>query len=245
MNIQSIYVIFAKEFKSLILSPLAWSIMAVLQWVISFQFLAHIEKYLELQLQQLSSLNVTDIIVVPLYGAITITLLLITPILTTRQISGEFKNNTMSLLLSSPVPVSAMVIGKYFAVCLFLYINILLLSLMPVSLILGASVDLAQIAAAMFGVILCVSAFVALGFYLSSLTYHPSVAAASSLGVLLFLWLINWVAGSGELNLLAYFSLLYHLKDFIMGSVNTENIIFFVLFSAYFLFLSINKLRVY
>ena len=239
---QSIYVIFAKEFKSLILSPLAWSIMAVLQWVISFQFLAHIEKYLELQQQQLSSLNVTDIIVVPLYGAITITLLLITPILTTRQISGEFKNNTMSLLLSSPVTVSTMVIGKYFAVCLFLYINIFLLSLMPASLFLGASVDLAQIAAAMLGVILCVSAFVALGFYLSSLTHHPSVAAASSLGVLLFLWLINWVAGSGELNLLAYFSLLYHLKDFIMGSVNTEHIIFFVLFSAYFLSLSINKL---
>jgi ABC-2 type transport system permease protein len=244
MKMKLITIIFAKEFKSLILSPLAWSIMAVLQWVISFQFLAHIEKYLQLQ-QQSVSLNVTDIIIVPLYGAIAITLLLITPILTTRQISGEFKNNSMSLLLSSPVSVTAIVLGKYFAVCLFLYLNIVLLSLMPLSLIWGAAIDLTQIAAAILGVMLCVSAFVALGLFLSSLTHHPSVAAASSLGLLLFLWLINWVASSGEFSLLAYFSLLYHLKDFIMGSVSSEHISFFVLFTGYFLFLSINKLRVY
>jgi len=235
MNTKQIYLIFIKEFKSLILSPLAWSIMAILQWVISFQFLAHIEKFLELQEQQGFSSNVTDTIIVPLYGAIAITLLLITPILTMRQISGEFKNNTISLLLSSPTPISAIVLGKYFAVCLFLYLNIFLLSLMPISLILGASIDLAQI----------VSAFVALGLYLSSLSHHPSIAAASSLGVLLFLWLINWAAGSGEFSLLAYFSLLYHLKDFIMGSVSTEHIVYFILFIGYFLFLSINKLRVH
>jgi ABC-2 type transport system permease protein len=245
MNTKQIYLIFIKEFKSLILSPLAWSIMAILQWVISFQFLAHIEKFLELQEQQGFSSNVTDTIIVPLYGAIAITLLLITPILTMRQISGEFKNNTISLLLSSPTPISAIVLGKYFAVCLFLYLNIFLLSLMPISLILGASIDLAQIAAAIIGVILCVSAFVALGLYLSSLSHHPSIAAASSLGVLLFLWLINWAAGSGEFSLLAYFSLLYHLKDFIMGSVSTEHIVYFILFIGYFLFLSINKLRVH
>jgi len=245
MKIKFTYVVFAKEFKSLILSPLAWSIMAVLQWVISFQFLAHIEKYLELQQQQISSLNVTDIIIVPLYGAITITLLLITPILTTRLISGEFKNNSMSLLNSSPISISAIVFGKFFAVCLFLYLNIFLLSLMPLSLFLGATIDLPQIAAAMIGVMLCISAFVALSLFLSSLTHHPSVAAASSLGLLLFLWLINWVAGSGEFSLLAYFSPLYHLKNFIMGSVSTEHISFFMLFTGYFLFLCINKLRVY
>jgi gliding motility-associatede transport system auxiliary component len=244
MNIKLLYYIFAKEFKSLILSPLAWSIMAVLQWIISFQFLSHIEKYLAIQQQQGLTSNVTDMIIVPIYGAISITLLLITPILTMRQISGEYKNNTMSLLLSSPVPASIIVLGKYLAVCCFLYSCVLFLSLMPLSLIWTAAIDLGQIASAIMGVVLCISAFVALGLYLSSLTRHPSVAAISSLGILLFLWLINWAASSGEFSLLAYLSLLYHLKDFIMGSITTEHISFFILFSIYFLVLSIEKLKI-
>ncbi len=245
MNLKLLYFIFAKDFKSLIFSPLAWSILAVLQWVISFQFLAHIEKYLQLQGQQGLSSSVTDMIIVPLYGAIAMILLLITPILTMLQISGEYKNSTMSLLLGSPVPVTIIVFGKYLAVCCFLYLCALILSLMPISLLWAAEIDLSQIAAAILGILLCISAFVALGLFLSSLTRHPSVAAISSLGMLLFLWLINWTAGSGDFSLLAYFSLLYHLKDFIMGKITTENISFFILFSTYFLFLSINNLTIH
>jgi ABC-2 type transport system permease protein len=240
-----IFIIFSKEFKSLLISPLAWSIMAVLQLIISFQFLAHIEKYVELSQQSglQQGANITDIIITPLYGAITISLLLITPILTSRQISGEHKNNTLSLLLTSPIPTSKIVLGKYLASCLFLYLCIFLLSLMPLSLIFASAIDVGQIMASILGVCLCVSAFVALGLYLSSLTKHPSIATTTGLGALLFLWLINQTASTGDFNLLAYLSLFYHLQAFIMGSIETVNISFFIFFSSYFLLLTVHKLK--
>ncbi|MFK5985190.1 MAG: ABC transporter permease subunit [Pseudomonadota bacterium] len=245
-NLNLGYFIFAKEFKSLLVSKLAWSIMGLVQLIISFQFLAFIEKYIEIQQlqpqQQALSSNVTDTIIVPLYGAIIITLLLITPILTMRQISGEYKNNTMSLLLSSPVPIAIIIVAKYLAVCCFLYLCVMFLSLMPLSLLWGVAIDLNQLAAAVLGLLLCLPAFVALGFFLSSLTEHPSIAAISGLGLLLMLWLMNITAQSGEFSVLAYFSPIQHLEYFILGSVQTEHISFFVLFSVYFLSLSINKL---
>ncbi len=234
--------LFSKELKSLFFSKLAWSILAILQIIISFQFLVFIEKFLAAQTQQNSALNVTDMIIVPLYGGIAISLLFISPILTMKQISGEHKNNTMSLLLSSPIPSSVIVIAKYMAICCFLSFCIFVLSLMPISLILGANIDLVQVSAAIFGVLLCTFSFVALGFYLSSITRHPSIAASSSLGILLMLWLIGQTTINDSFNLLAYFSPLQHLHYFILGNIQTEHIGFFVLFSTYFISLTINKL---
>ncbi|MFI3198840.1 MAG: ABC transporter permease, partial [Methylococcaceae bacterium] len=95
-----------REFKSLFLSPLAWTVLAVLQGLLAYLFLTQVETFTLIQ-PKLASIDgapgLADIVVTPLYGNAAIILLLVTPLLTMRLICEERRNKTLSLLLSAPI----------------------------------------------------------------------------------------------------------------------------------------------
>ncbi|MGZ4953703.1 MAG: ABC transporter permease, partial [Methylobacter sp.] len=66
-----ILTIASREFRSLFLSPMAWTILAILQFILAFLFLTQVEAFMELQ-PKLASIEgapgLTDIIVPPLFG---------------------------------------------------------------------------------------------------------------------------------------------------------------------------------
>ena len=84
-----ILTIASREFKTLFLSPMAWTILAILQFILAFLFLTQVEAFTTLQ-PKLASIEgapgLTDIIVPPLFGNAGIILLLVTPLLTMRLI---------------------------------------------------------------------------------------------------------------------------------------------------------------
>ena len=110
------------------------------------------------------------------------------------------------------------------------------------------SIDLGLLAAIVFGLILLVAAFAAVGLYMSSLTQQPTVAAVSTFGILLLLWIIDWAGGKagddGASGLLGYLSMLRHYEGLAKGVFSSADVIYFILFISTFLILSIRRLDV-
>jgi len=242
-----IVTIAARELRSLFLSPLAWSILAVTLFILAYLFLSQIEAYITLQ-PRLAALDgapgVADIVVAPLFADAAVVLLLITPLVTMRVLSEERRNRTLSLLFSAPVSMTEIVVGKYLGVLSFFMILLGLLALMPLSLLAGTELDLGKLAAGMLGLILVVAAFAAIGVYMSSLTEQPTVAAVTTFGLLLLLWIIDW-AGNGQTdgaNALAYLSMLRHYEPLLKGLFNSTDVAYYLLLIVLFIGFSIRRL---
>jgi len=240
-------VIAARELRSLFLSPLAWCILAVVQLLLAYIFLAQIEYFQMLQprLAVLSdSPGVTDLIAVPLFGNAGVILLLVVPLLTMRLIAEERRNRTLSLLFSAPVSVSEIVLGKYLGVLALLGLMVVMITAMPLSLSLGTHLDWGKLAAGVLALCLLLAAFAAIGLFLSTLASQPTVAAVGSFGALLLLWIIDWSVTIGTENekVLGYLSLLRHYENLTKGLVSTVDVSYFVLLIATFLILSIRRL---
>ena len=233
-----------RELRSMFLSPLAWTVLAVTQLVLAWSFFTQIDFFFGIQSQLATVPNapgVTDLVVMPTFEIASIILLMVTPLLTMRLISEERRNGSIALLLSSPLSMTQIVLGKFIGIVLFMLIFIIMLSLMPLSLLMGTELDLGKLAAGVFALMLLLSAFSAAGLYLSSLTNNPVVAAISSFGLLLLLWIISSNAGDAS-NTLSQLSLLSHFAPMLRGLINTADIAYFILFIATFLLLTIRQM---
>ncbi|MGD8526865.1 MAG: ABC transporter permease subunit [Thioalkalispiraceae bacterium] len=240
-----------RELRSLFLSPLAWSILAIVQLILAYLFLTQLNEFLTLQ-PQLKMIEAapgaTDLVISPLYGSATFILMMVVPLLTMRIISEERRSRSLPLLFSAPLSMTEIVIGKYLGIVGFLLVMIVMISLMPLSLLLAGNIDLGLLASIVLGLLLLVAAFAAVGLYMSSLTQQPTVAAVSTFGVLLLLWIIDWAGGKaggdGASELLGYLSMLRHYEGLARGLFSSADVIYFLLFIATFLILSIRRLDV-
>lgn len=239
----------ARELRSLFLSPLAWSILAVVLFILAYLFLGQLDLYLQVQ-HRLATLEsapgITELIVAPLFSSATIILLLIVPLITMRLISEERRNRTLPLLFSAPLSMTEIVVGKYLGILAFLGIMLGLIALMPLSLLLVGTLDMGLLAANLLGLALMLAAFAAAGLFMSTLTAHTTIAAVSSFGLLLLLWIIDWAGhGAGRIQaseLFAYLSLQHHYQAMLRGLFNSSDVIYYLLFIITFLVLSIRRL---
>ncbi|MGW8228028.1 MAG: ABC transporter permease subunit [Gammaproteobacteria bacterium] len=238
-----------RELRALFLSPMAWSILAVSQLILAFIFLTQVEDYIAKQPQLMLLENAPGItvwIVAPLYGAVAWLLMMVVPLLTMRIISEERRNHSLTLLLSAPISMTEIIVGKYLGTLLFLLLMSLMLSIMPLSLLLAGHLDSGHFLAINIALLLLVASFAALGLYLSSLTVQPTVAAIGTYGALLLLWIVdvgtNSVANAEASGLLSYLSMLRHFDALARGVFSSADIAYFVLFITTFLVLSIRRL---
>jgi len=242
-----IWIIARREIGAMFCSPLAWILLAVIQTILGYMFLANLDNYflLQPQLMQLENTpGVTDIVITPLMSVAAIILLMIMPLLTMRSIAEEKRNRTLSLLVSAPLGMSEIVLGKFLGLMLFVFILVTMLMLMPLSLYLGTSPDGGKLLSIYLGMLLLVATFTAIGLYLSSLTENQTIAAISTFGVLLMLWIIDWLGGSASngQSVLSYLSLLQHHQSMLEGVFDTSDIAYYLLLITGFLVLTIRQL---
>lgn len=242
-----IFTIAIRELKNLFLSPLAWAIMAVLQLILAYLFLSQLDTFMLLQ-PRLAGIEgapgVTDIVVAPLLQTSGFLLLLVAPAITMRVFSDERRNRTLTLLLSAPVSMTDIVLGKFLGITLFFLILLALLAAMPLSLYAGTTLDAGKLAAGLLGLALLLAAIAAIGVFMSSLTEQPVVAAISTLGILMMLWIIDWSVDSqeGMTDLLPYLSLKTHFESFLKGLFSTADVAYYLLLTTTFLVLGIRRL---
>ncbi len=235
------------ELRSMFLSPLAWIILAVVQILLGYMFLVQIDNFFLLQPQLIYLQNtpgVTDIVIAPLFQLAAIILLMIMPLVTMRTIAEEKRNRTLTLLISSPLSMSEIVLGKFLGLSLFILILVSLMMLMPLSLYAGTELDLGKLFSIFIAMLLLLGSFAAIGLYLSSLTENQTIAAVATFGALLMLWIVDWVGESinGGQSVLNYISLLQHYQNMMEGVFDTSDLAYYLLIITAFLVLTVRQL---
>jgi ABC-2 type transport system permease protein len=240
-----IFTLARKEWRILFRSPLAWTILAVLQCVFACLFLSQIEAYLGVQTQLLQLANppgFTELIVLPLYATAALVMMMAIPLLTMRSIAEERRNQTFSLLLSAPVSDLDIILGKYLALVIFVSLPIALLMSMAFALRMGGAPDNGLIISNTLGLFLLTASFGAAGLFISSLTTHPTLAGMGTLGILLGLWTLNISVADPD-SPIHTFSLLKHFDSFSRGMLDTGDIAYYLLFTAAFLILAVRRIH--
>lgn len=119
-----------------------------------------------------------------------IVLLIFIPLLCMRSFAEEKRSKTDQLLLTSPVSVSGIVMGKYLALLAMFAVPVAIFSLYPLIMLLLGGVDLVASYAGILGYFFMGAACIAVCMYLSTLTENQIIAALSGFGVLLVAYLL-------------------------------------------------------
>jgi ABC-2 type transport system permease protein len=191
--------------------------------------------------QYYQQLNINQMVYSPLFHNISIILLFLVPILTMRLFSEEKKSKTDELLYTSPVSISQIILGKYFASLFVLLVMLFLNSLLSVFVFTFGNPEVAPLLNGYLGLFLMGAAFMALGIFFSSLTENQIVAASLGFGFFLLFFVLNWasqfVSGiwRGVLNYLSFFQ---HFDDMTRGILDTTDIVYYLSLIFFGLFLT-------
>ncbi|MFV1998083.1 MAG: ABC transporter permease [Acidiferrobacterales bacterium] len=228
-----------RELRSLFLSPLAWIVLAVMNLVFGIVFDIAIAAYMEDPLPD----GATASIVPGLYELAMVLLFFIVPLITMRLFSEERRNQSLALLLSAPVSMTEIVLGKFLGIVVYLLIMVAILTLMPLSLMLGTSLDAGLLLANLTGLIMLLASFTAIGLFMSTLTQIPALAAIMSFGTLFLLWLLKLPAYWLGENAFSYLSIANHYESTLKGVINSADVIYYIVITALFLTFSIRRLE--
>jgi ABC-2 type transport system permease protein len=248
------WAVFRKEMSNFFVSPIAYSIIAIFLVVSGFFFWANVSLMSLISLQAASNpmiaerINLTDIVIRPLIQNMAIILLFVMPLLTMRLFSEEKKSGTIELLLTYPIDDSAFVFGKFLAALALLIIILLGTFTFPILLFSLAQPDVGVILSGYLGLFLMGASFMALGTFISSLTENQIVAASISFGTAILFWILSWTSsftGESTGTVLKQLSILEHLESFNKGVLSAPDLSFFILFIAFFLFLTLRSLESY
>jgi len=236
------FAIISRELRSLFVSPLAWTLLATVQFILAWLFLQQLETFDAAQ-QRFSGLEntpgLTDLVSAPLFAGAGMLLVFIIPLLTMRSLAEEYRSGSIQLLMSAPISSASLIGGKFLALLIFILISEILTAAMPLSLLVGGSLDFGKFLAGFLGLILLSSTAIAAGIMMSSFTRHPAVAAISSYGLLLFMWVAgNNVSKEGETNLMRELSFAPHFDRILNGSIDSSDLLFFIVLSGLCLILA-------
>jgi ABC-2 type transport system permease protein len=172
-------------------------------------------------------------------------LLLLTPILTMRLLAEEKRAGTAELLFTYPIPDWGVIMGKFLAAFAVFATFLVFTVVYPVMFAFLTRIDWGQIATGYLGVFLLGGATLALGLFASSLTANQIIAAISAFALLLLFWLIGapQEIGSAGGGLLGVLSLRDHLPNLAKGVIDTKDLLYYLCFAFFFLFLTKRQLE--
>ena len=172
--------------------------------------------------------------------------MLLSPVLTMRLLAEEKQKRTDQLLLTSPVSLPGIVLGKYLAAFTVMIFTVLLTLIYVLIIAMYGAVYPSELLVGYLGFILQGGAFLALGLFISGCASSQVTAAVTAFGVNLALWLLDLLAGSMTQNwardVLYFFSLYDRYNPFLMGQLSFASIGYDLSFIAAFLALSIHRL---
>ena len=116
-------------------------------------------------------------------------MMIIVPLLTMRSFSEERRQKTDQLLLTSPLTVADIVLGKFIAMCGVLLIPVLVLCLCPLIISAVGEAHFETDYATLFAFFVVGCFFISVGMFISSLTESQVIAAVCSIGALLVVYL--------------------------------------------------------
>ncbi|MGA2402460.1 MAG: ABC transporter permease subunit [Syntrophobacteraceae bacterium] len=246
--------VFRKELYGMFMSPIFYAVGFIFLLVsgvffnyilaqvvmVSFQVAQHPELVREMSMM--------DLLLRSFLWNLSIVMLFIAPLLTMRLYAEERKSGTIELLFTYPVTDAAAVAGK-FAACLTAFTILIAATLPGVIAVASLSTPAWKLIFSGYaGVFLLGCAFLSLGTFASTLTRNQIISAVITFGVLLVLWFIGeaktWVGPTAG-SILEYLSVSKHFEGLSKGLIDSRDILFFLVFSVFFLFLTLRQMSSY
>ena len=172
--------------------------------------------------------------------------MLLSPVLTMRLLAEEKQKRTDQLLLTSPVSLPGIVLGKYLAAFTVMIFTVLLTLIYVLIIAMYGAVYPSELLVGYLGFMLQGGAFLALDLFISGCASSQVTAAVTAFGVNLALWLLDLLAGSMTQSwvrdVLYFFSLYDRYNPFLMGQLSFASIGYDLSFIAAFLALTIHRL---
>jgi ABC-2 type transport system permease protein len=175
-------------------------------------------------------------------------LVLIVPILSMGLLSQEWATGTIETLMTAPVGETDVVLGKFLGSFGLLVVMLIPTLLYVVMLRIYGHPDAGPIVSGYLGILLVGALFISVGLFCSSLTRSQIVAAVASAAILVLITIIPWFVGSKAALPKFWRSVIdqavfKRYTDFSKGVLDLGNIVFFVLTTAVFLFVTVKVLE--
>lgn len=225
--------IFKRDFKSYFTSPIGYVFMAIMTF---FQGWFFTDMYAH---------GYPDVTYI--FGQCVSFVFFLIPILTMRTMSEDRRQKVDQVLITSPVSLTSIVLGKFFATLSIFMLSFSITIVFQVIIALqGISLNWLTYLGNLLGMLFIGSALIALGIFISALTENQITAAVASFAFSFVIYMLDYFAKSINVNfvtkIVGWISFVGRYQTFVQGVIDYSNIIFFVGFAAIFLFLTIRVL---
>lgn len=226
--------IFKRELKSYFFSPVGYVCIAAITALYGFSY--------KMLMETASTAYVGSV-----YGTVFSFTMIVIPILTMKSMSEEQKNKTDQALLTAPIGVMAIVIGKFLA-CFAVYLIASTLGLIPAfALSFMSTMPWGIVFGNYIAALLSGGAMISIGIFISSLTQSQVIAAVGSFIAYLFFMYIDGIAMNLNNNLITKFvgfiSFYTRNLPFTRGVFSLSGCVFFISVISVFLFLTGRKIE--
>lgn len=246
-----------RELRSYFVSPVAYVVLVLFAVLGGFFFVASVLSFDAnvSQAQQyqafdfLQQLNLNDHLILPFYQIMWIVVLFLVPGLTMGLFASEKTNGTQELLMTSPITIWELVLGKFLAAATMVTLLVVMLALWTGILFLYGDPEPLKTVSGLLGLWLIGLSYAAVGCFASSVTQNQLIAFFLALVLLLILWLLAVVAdlggaggaaaaGSGVSDLMRWLSSADHFEDLMQGRLDTRALAYFGFVIGSFLLLT-------
>ncbi|MGH8234323.1 MAG: ABC transporter permease [Rhodanobacteraceae bacterium] len=234
------------DLKRLALRPFAWTLAGIALAMMAWQFLLGLSAFMHAQPTlpgAVATLGFTDSVIGPYLLNYLQLCLVIAPLITMQALAGERGAQRLALLGATGASGFQIVVGKFLARLVFLWLLLIVVATMPLVLAHATHLDWGQFGAGLIASALCVAALTAIGIACSAFTPEPALAATAALLIGEGLSLIDAgvrLAG-GDTGWLGYLALHTHLAPALRGLMRSEDVVYFLLVTALALALAIRR----
>lgn len=226
--------ILLKEIRGYFTSPIGYVFVGIFMLLCALVFIGGPLTYQEADLSSV-------------FSNINIIYLFLVSILTMRLMAEEKNKKTDQLLITAPVSVVDIVLGKYLAAMAVFGITIVISFVFPIILFIFGNPSIAECIGSYAGFILLWGVLISIGLFISSLTESQMIAAVFTFAVMLFIYFLDSICANISntviANVLQWFSLLNRYTAFQNGMLNLTNVIYYLSFIFVFLFLTVRVIE--
>lgn len=228
------FAIFKRELKAYFTSPLGYVFLAIFYAFSGLFF-------------YIFSLSVGSTDISSVFLMMFIVLMVFVPLLTMRLLSEDKKQKTDQLILTAPVSLLSIVMGKFLAAYAIFAIGVAVMPVYGFVMSTFATVSWLLIWGNTVGLLLLGGIFVSIGLFISSLTENQMIAAIGGFFINLMILLMNTLKSAlpnGFLqDVLSSISVYSRYSEITNGIFSLSSLIFFVSVIFIFLFLTVRVLE--
>jgi len=210
--------IFLKDFKVYFVSPIAYIVISIFLIVSGWFFFATFFLFNQAEMRNF-------------FAMLPVIFSFVIPAVTMRLFSEELNTNSYELLLTLPVSIRDVVLGKFLSALAFVAIMLLPTLAYALSIAMHGELDWGPVAGGYLGALLLGAAFASIGLFASSLNRNQIVAFIVGTAICFTLTLLDkmlFFLPAPLLGTLQFLGADYHFQNISRGILDTRDVIYFL-----------------